>query len=202
MSTSKVSDSYQTVKLQGPEILYKSKGSKFYGNVFPFTDPDHLKDIIDSLQQQHNKAGHHCFAYRIDDQYRANDDGEPSHTSGDPILGQIDAHELNKVLVVVSRIFGGTKLGVSGLIKSYREAARLAIEASEISTALRTKIVVATCTYDQLSALNRFVAVNSYTIKNQELKQQCRLWIEVPLSEVGKIEQKSASLYQVNWDLP
>jgi putative IMPACT (imprinted ancient) family translation regulator len=132
-----LTDSYKTIIKASEEILYKDRGSKFYGNAFPLTDSEEVTDLIAVLRNKHPKAGHHCYAWKLgpsDDNYRANDDGEPSHSAGDPILGQLIAHELSDVLVVVSRIFGGTKLGVGGLISAYRETAKLALSNAKIVT--------------------------------------------------------------------
>lgn len=118
--------------------LYKEKGSKFIGCAMPVTTEEEVKEALVELKKEYHDARHHCYAYilgRDADQWRANDDGEPSHSAGDPILGQIKSHHLTNVLVVVVRYFGGTKLGVSGLINAYKTASSDALgEAKMIKT--------------------------------------------------------------------
>ena len=128
------SDSYNTIKSYSQGI-YKEKGSRFISFAYPVSDQDEIKPIIDNLRKENHEARHHCFAYMIGqkkDVWRVNDDGEPSGTAGRPILGQINSYDLTNILIVVSRYFGGTLLGVSGLINAYRRAAASAINNAEI----------------------------------------------------------------------
>lgn len=119
------SDTYLTLK-QECEGLYKDKGSRFIAYAFPVSNEELIKNIISQIKKEHHSARHHCYAYRLGADmktFRANDDGEPSNSAGKPILGQIQSHTLTNVLIVVVRYFGGTLLGVGGLINAYREAA-------------------------------------------------------------------------------
>ncbi len=128
---------YQTIRTEVRDFLYKEKGSKFIGFAFPVQNEVDLKEKLEKLRAEHPKATHHCYAYRLGIQgenYRANDDGEPSGSAGLPIYNQLLAHQLTQILVVVVRYFGGTKLGVSGLVKSYKECAKLTLEQAEIIT--------------------------------------------------------------------
>ena len=123
------SDTYFTIKKESQGI-YKDKGSRFLSFAHPLSDQEQVKHIIDQIRKEHHEARHHCYAYMIGHErniWRFNDDGEPSGTAGRPILGQINSFELTNVLIVVSRYFGGTLLGVSGLITAYRSAAVSAI---------------------------------------------------------------------------
>lgn len=116
---------------------YKEKGSKFLGFAYHIENESEVAAHIQSLKKDHIKARHFCYAYRLDLEkkvFRANDDGEPSGTAGKPILGQIDAKELTKVLVVVVRYFGGTKLGAAGLFTAYKEAAQEALAQAPIQS--------------------------------------------------------------------
>ena len=125
-------DTYQTIAAPSIGEL-KEKGSKFLAYAYFVSNETDIKEKLDLLKKEHFKATHHCYAYRLGTdgkQYRANDDGEPSGTAGRPILGQIDSFGLTHVLIVVVRYYGGTKLGTSGLINAYREAAKLALENS------------------------------------------------------------------------
>lgn len=129
-----MSDSYLTIA-QPCEGLFKDKGSKFLAYAYPVETEDEIKEHIQNLKKEHYSARHHCYAWRLGadkTQFRANDDGEPSSTAGKPILGQIQRLDLTNILIVVVRYFGGTLLGVSGLINAYRSAAADALEQAEI----------------------------------------------------------------------
>lgn len=110
------------------EGIYKEKGSKFLAFAMPITSKEEVKTIVNRYKKEHHKAKHVCFAYRIGEDIRANDNGEPSGTAGRPILRQIDAANLDNTLVVVVRYFGGTLLGTGGLINAYKTAAQDAIK--------------------------------------------------------------------------
>ncbi len=114
------------------EGIYKEKGSKFLAFAMPITSKEEVKEIVNRYKKEHHKAKHVCFAYRMGQDIRANDNGEPSGTAGRPILRQIDAANLDNVLVVVVRYFGGTLLGTGGLINAYKCAAQDAIKNSSI----------------------------------------------------------------------
>lgn len=126
--------SYRTVKNRG-EGLYKEKGSKFIGIVTRCFSEEEAKQILDEWRKEHHKAGHLCYAFRIGllgERYRANDDGEPANSAGAPILGQLQSFELTNTLTGVVRYYGGTKLGVGGLINAYRTATKEAIGNTKI----------------------------------------------------------------------
>jgi len=127
-------DKYKTIKLSARGI-YKEKGSRFIAFAFPVVNPEEIKPIVDKLRKEYHDARHHCFAYMIGKErliWRTNDDGEPSGTAGRQILSQINSSGLTNILIVVSRYFGGTLLGVRGLINAYRTAAADAINNAEI----------------------------------------------------------------------
>lgn len=129
--------SFNTIKSPVENILLKEKGSKFIGFVFPVDDETELKKSLEKIREEHPKATHHCYAYRLGikgENYRANDDGEPSGSAGLPIYNQLLAHDITNVLVIVVRYYGGTKLGVSGLVKTYKESAKITLEEAEIIT--------------------------------------------------------------------
>jgi uncharacterized YigZ family protein len=130
-----IKDTYTTIAQATDEVLFKEKSSKFFGYAYPIQSEEEVKPLIDSLRKQHPHAVHYCYAYQIGTEkisYRANDDGEPSNTAGAPIYGQIQSFGLTNVLLVVVRIFGGTKLGVGGLITAYKTTAQLVLEEAEI----------------------------------------------------------------------
>ncbi len=127
-------DSYKTIRSVSAG-LYKEKGSRFVSAAFPVSDEQEIKKIIECIRKEHHEARHHCYAYLLGSGqsiWRANDDGEPSGTAGRPILGQIKSFGLTNILIVVSRYFGGTLLGVSGLINAYKSAAASALSNAEI----------------------------------------------------------------------
>lgn len=128
------SDIYKTIK-SSSQGIFRDKGSKFIALAYPVADQESVKNIIDGLRKEYHDARHHCYAYMIGYQrivWRINDDGEPSSTAGKPILGQINSCGLTNILIVVVRYFGGTLLGVPGLINAYKTAAAEAIRNAEI----------------------------------------------------------------------
>ena len=131
-----MSDEYKTIDKNG-EGIYTEKRSKFLAFSFFVTSTDEVKEIVDEYRKKYYDARHVCWAYVLGyerDEFRANDDGEPSSTAGKPILGQINSNELTNILVIVVRYFGGVKLGTSGLIVAYKTAAAEAISTSHIVT--------------------------------------------------------------------
>lgn len=127
-------DNFKTIKAISSG-LYREKGSRFVSIAHPVSDENEIKADIDDIRREHHEARHHSFAWVLGiqgDKWRANDDGEPSGTAGRPILGQIRSYGLTNIMIVVSRYFGGTLLGVSGLINAYRAAAASALENAEI----------------------------------------------------------------------
>ena len=128
---------FQTIQKPIEDILLKEKGSKFIGFAYPVNSESDIKDALNHLKSIHSKATHHCYAYRLGingENYRANDDGEPSGSAGLPIYNQLLAHQITNVLLVVIRYYGGTKLGVGGLVKAYKESAKYTLEQAEIIT--------------------------------------------------------------------
>jgi len=137
---------YKTIDQPIENTLFKEKGSKFIGFAFPVTDEAELKKALEKIRGEHPKATHHCYAFRMGingENYRANDDGEPSGSAGLPIFNQLLANDITNVLVIVVRYYGGTKLGVSGLVKAYKESAKVTLEEARIVTKeLETEIEI------------------------------------------------------------
>ena len=127
-------DSYNTI--EKPSVAeFKDKGSKFIAYAFPIADVNEFKEELAAIKKEHPKATHHCFAYRLGlerDNFRVSDDGEPSGSAGRPILGQIDSKQVTNVLIIVVRYFGGTLLGVPGLINAYKTAASFALQVTPV----------------------------------------------------------------------
>lgn len=173
--------------------LYKEKGSKFISYVYPVESEAEVKSNLEALRKKHYDARHHCYAWvlGVDKQrYRASDDGEPNHSAGDPILGQIRSKSLTNVLVVVVRYFGGTKLGVSGLIVAYRLAAQDALEKCIIIEKDVTQSLILTYDYAYTPEVMKLVKDFDLAILSQEFHAHCRLKANVKLSFKEKIVEK------------
>ena len=147
---------YKTISKPVENVLLKEKGSKFIGFAFPVNNETELKSALEKIRSEHPKATHHCYAFRMGlngENYRANDDGEPSGSAGLPIYNQLLANEITNVLVISVRYYGGTKLGVSGLVKTYKESAKITLEEAEIITKeLETEINI-TFNFDQQNVI-------------------------------------------------
>jgi len=160
------SDTYKTIK--NPSTgLYKEKGSKFLGFAFPVSDEKEIREIQSKLRKEHHSARHHCFAWRLgpeNEEYRINDDGEPSGTAGRPIFNQIKAHELTNILIIVVRYFGGVLLGTSGLTNAYKQAALDAIQQGEIIERVVEDLIEVQFDYP---AMNEYMQI----VKEMQLKQ-------------------------------
>jgi uncharacterized YigZ family protein len=152
-------DTYFTIAVPS-EGEYKEKGSKFIAFTYFVSDESSIKEKLEQLKKEQFKATHHCYAYRLGidgKNYRANDDGEPSGTAGRPILGQIDSFGLTNVLIIVVRYYGGTKLGTSGLINAYREAAKNALDKSQKIEKIIESIIEVSISYNQLNEMMQFL---------------------------------------------
>lgn len=170
--------------------MYKEKGSKFLSFAFPISNEEEIKPILDSLKKKYHDARHHCYAYIVGkDQtiFRANDDGEPNHSAGDPILGQIRSHGLTNVLIVVVRYFGGTKLGVGGLIKAYKTAAGEAIDTNEIIEGILTSEISFTFDYSHTNEVMRVIAMYDMEIISQRFQSACEISLRCRKSHLPEV---------------
>jgi uncharacterized YigZ family protein len=173
-------DTFKTIALPSSEILFKEKNSKFFGYSFPILSEIEVKPIIDILRKQHPNAGHFCYAYQIGTEnvvYRANDDGEPSNSAGAPIYGQIQSFELTNILIVVVRIFGGTKLGVGGLISAYKTTTQLVLESSEIIEKTIDIHFLILFDYKNINKVMRVIKEKKLVIINQKMELNCEIEI-------------------------
>ena len=171
---------YKTILNPSEEVLYKDKGSKFYGYAFPILTTEEVKKHIDKLKKKHSNAGHFCFAFQHGIQtpyYRASDDGEPSNSAGLPIYGQLQAFDVTNVLVVVVRYFGGTKLGVGGLISAYKTTAKLSLETSVVKQMDILIPFKLTFEYKELSQVMRIIKKFQLVLKSQRLEMECEVVI-------------------------
>ncbi|MCO5230375.1 MAG: IMPACT family protein [Chitinophagales bacterium] len=192
--------SYQTIE-HSINSLIKEKGSKFYGFAFSVQNEEEIKIHLDALKSEHPKATHHCYAWRLgtDKQnYRANDDGEPSGTAGLPILGQIDANGLTNCLVVSIRYFGGTKLGVPGLISAYKASAKETLSQAEISTQLIFNSYSIHCQYAILNRAYQFIQEFEGNILEQHLNEDCTIIVNIPLKNIERLQREMPNFYPLN----
>ena len=175
---------YRTLK-SPIQVEFKDKGSRFLAFAYPVQTAEQVKKHVDDLRQEHHKARHWCYAYRLGvdgNQFRANDDGEPSGSAGRPILGQIDSFELTDVLVVVVRYFGGTLLGVPGLIHAYKTSTQMALENAQIIENNIEKTVRIRCEYPYLNEAIRIAKNHQAEMIEQDLQLDCRLTVRIPLA--------------------
>ena len=162
---------------------YKDRGSKFIAYAGPVKDAEDFKIHLQELKKEHPKATHHCFAYRLGtdgNNFRVNDDGEPSGTAGKPILGQIDSRELTDVLVVVVRYFGGTLLGVPGLINAYKTAASMVLQCTP-TVKKRIEITYEIqYNYTEMNDVMRIVKQYDCVVIENEMQLFCVMKLGVP----------------------
>jgi len=193
-------DLYKTITTPSIETLFKDRNSKFYGYAFPVTEEASVKDFLEFLRKKHHTARHFCYAWQLGTEsvrFRANDDGEPSNSAGMPIYGQIQSFEVTNILVVSVRYFGGTKLGVGGLISAYRASARLTLESSAIEEKTTDDSFQLNFQYDLMSKVLRILKENSITIKRQKLELDCEMIIAVRKSHTQKVVKIFETLYKV-----
>jgi uncharacterized YigZ family protein len=170
-------DSYQTLSNRS-EGFYKEKGSKFIGIAVPLHSEEEFKQFLADIKKEYHDARHHCYAFKIgltDDAYRYNDDGEPSNSAGAPIYGQIQSFGVTNIAIVVVRYFGGTKLGVGGLITAYREAAKDALQNGSIINCTVDNFYQLEFGYEIMSDVMNFVKQNQLNITRRENRKNRRL---------------------------
>ena len=189
-------DSYTTI--EKPSVAeFKDRGSKFIAYTYPIADVIEFKEKLAALKKEHPKAVHHCFAYRLGldgMNYRVSDDGEPSGTAGRPILGQIDSKQVTNVLIVVVRYFGGTLLGVPGLINAYKTSAALALQETTI---VQKPVLInyrLQFDYTQMNDVMKLVKQFDCPVLKQETQLFCSLEIGVPRNRLEEILSKLKDL--------
>ena len=183
-------DTYKTIS-KTSEGLFKDKGSKFISYAFPVESEDEIRNIILTIKKEHHSARHHCYAWRLGHEklvFRANDDGEPSSTAGKPILGQIQSYDLTNILIVVVRYFGGTLLGVSGLINAYRNAAQDAILQAEIIEKLVEKQLLIEFDYGVMNEVMKIFKDEKLPQTEPKFDLRCQIKTQIRLSELNRIE--------------
>lgn len=196
-----IKDTYKTIESPSEEILFKEKNSKFFGYAFPVSTTDEIKIHIDQLKKQHFGAVHFCYAYQIGTEkieFRANDDGEPSNSAGIPIYGQIQSFGLTNILIVVVRFFGGTKLGVGGLITAYKTTAQLVLEnASIIEKTIDVQFKI-TFDYKNINKVMRIIKEKQLEIHSQKMEENCELLIVTRKKNAERIFDIFDNIFEIS----
>lgn len=192
--------SYQTIAKAVEDVTFREKGSKFISYVYPVMDEDEVKVRLDALWARYPDATHICYAYRLGlegENYRANDDGEPSGSAGLPIYNQIVSKEVTFVLVASVRYYGGTKLGVSGLIKAYKLSAQLVLDESKIVEKHLTKKVNFEFSYEDQGSVMRNVDRFNAEVIGTEFTDKCKLSVRIRMEILDEFLSSFEPLYNV-----
>ena len=187
-----MSDTYLTIQDKS-EGIYTEKRSKFLAFAHPVETIEEIKDLLSEYKKKYYDARHVCYAYMLGPErtdFRANDDGEPSSTAGKPILGQINSRELTNILVVVVRYFGGVKLGTSGLIVAYREAATEALSAATVIEKTIEETVTFTFPYVMMNSVMRVVKELNPRIVEQKYDETCIITLAIKRSMAPMLEER------------
>lgn len=179
---------------------FKDRGSKFIAYAFPIESAEQFKNQLQEIKKEHAKAVHHCFAYRIGldgNNFRSSDDGEPSGTAGKPILGQIDSKQLVNVAIVVARYFGGTLLGVPGLINAYKTAAALALQITPVIQKQVEEKYSIEFDYTQMNEVMMILKQYNCTVIKQEIQLFCNITTGIPKSRLDEVLYKLGNLYNI-----
>lgn len=193
-------DTYKTILKATPEVIFKDRGSKFFGYAFPIKNEVEAKSRIERLKKKHYNARHWCYAWQIGesyDQFRVNDDGEPSNSAGMPIFGQLQSFDVTNILVVVVRYFGGTKLGVGGLIQAYKSAAKMALEEAKIVERTIDEILLIQFDYPEMNLVMRILKDENLKIKKQTLELRCAMEILVRQKDSNRVYDLFEKTYKV-----
>lgn len=193
-------DSYKTIDRPTEEILFKEKNSKFYGYAFPINSEEEVKTLIEPLRKKHFNAVHFCYAFQTGINpiyFRANDDGEPSNSAGMPIYGQIQSFGVTNILVVIVRYFGGTKLGVGGLISAYRTAAQMTLEISPIITKTINVHYLISFDYKNINKVMRVIKEKNIEIVAQKMELNCEIEIATRQKNAESIFNTFNSMFEI-----
>jgi len=196
-------DTYRTISIRS-QGLYKDKGSKFIAHAIPVNSEDEIKQELEQLKKEYYDARHHCYAYILGFDrlvYRMNDDGEPSGTAGKPIYGQLQTNDLTNTLVVVIRYFGGTKLGVRGLIDAYKYATMDALQQNQIETRIINDVFELKFDYVDMNDVMRIMKDEGLKQTDQDFQMTCSLVFEVRKANSEKVCQRFRDLRKVNIDI-
>lgn len=190
---------YTTIEKRGTTEL-RERGSRFIGYAFPVSSPDQFKKELELIKKEHPKATHHCFAWRTGldgNSFRVNDDGEPSGTAGKPILGQIDSKELVNVGVVIVRYFGGSLLGVPGLINAYKTTASLVLQTIPFVQKTIERSYRLQFDYTMLNDVMIIIKQTNCSVIRQEVQLFCMYTIGVPVNREEEVLYRLKELHTV-----
>ena len=185
-------DTYKTIS-QPSESIFRDRGSKFLGYAYPVTSDNDIKALVAGLKAEHPKANHHCWAIRLGidrSVFRVNDDGEPSGTAGRPILNTLLSRNITNVLVVVVRYFGGTLLGVPGLINAYKTATEMALDAAQVVEKTVNDIYTITFDYVQMNDVMRIIKDEQLQVLEQVSELNCQIKFSVRKTQVEQVMSK------------
>lgn len=194
-------DNYNTIE-KASFAEFRDRGSKFIAYAFPIESTDDFKQRLNDIKKEHPKATHHCFAYRIGTDgnvFRVSDDGEPSGSAGRPILGQIDSKQLTNTLVIVVRYFGGTLLGVPGLINAYKSATAMALQLTPVIPRPVTTRYTLTFDYTLMNEAMAVVKACQGAIVINEAQLFCKLVVDIPVSRLDEFIFRLDNLYRVEY---
>ena len=186
-------DQYKTIATPAEGILYKDRNSKFMGYAYPVRNEEEIKAILENIRQEHRGANHVCYAWQLGVDavnWRANDDGEPNNSAGLPIYGQIQAYGLTQVLVAVVRYFGGTKLGVGGLISAYKKTAQLTL--GEVKTIKKTifHTLSVELDYSSINPVMRLIKKYQLQLLDQSSGARVKYRLNIPRNKVNVVRKK------------
>lgn len=190
--TTPADDTYRTVEAPA-EAVFKEKSSKFLAYVYPVSDEETIRERLEALRKRYYDATHHCYAWRLGphgETFRANDDGEPSSTAGRPILGQLLSHDVTDCLLVVVRYFGGTKLGVPGLIAAYKESAAAALDAAHIVERTVDRRITVTFSYMAMNDIMRIVKEEQPTVESQQFDNLSTFVLRIRESRAERLTER------------
>ncbi len=196
-----MAESYLTIEAPA-EALYKEKGSKFLAFAYPVDSVDKVKTVLAELKKKYYDATHHCYAYVIGfdkEEFRMNDDGEPSSTAGKPIYGQLQSKNLTNVLVVVVRYFGGTKLGVSGLIKAYKASAELCLDVAQIVEKKVRSLYKISFPYEKMNAVMSLLKQFSAEQREHNFDIECAMEVLIDRDKENRFREEISKLEKVDF---
>lgn len=183
-------DVYRTLGKAVEGDIYKEKGSKFLGYAYPVSSQEDAEAILFQLKKDHPKARHWCYAWKLGVEapaFRYNDDGEPNNSAGKPIYGQIQSFDLTNVLVVVVRYFGGTKLGVGGLVSAYKLAAKMALEKGLKVERTVDQTICLRFEYEFMDKVMRIIKENDLRVLSQKMEMDCLFCLTIRKNDVTRI---------------
>lgn len=193
-------DTYKTIAATSKESLFKDRGSKFIGQAHQVKDETEIEEILSNLKNVHPKASHICYSWQLGknyDHYRANDDGEPNNSAGLPIYGQLQSFNLTFTLVTVIRYYGGTNLGVGGLIQAYKTAAQLALETSKIIERVITEDLRLEFEYELLHTVMRIIKEEQLDINSQNMQLSCEINLAVRKNDFKRIKERFDAVFGI-----